>query len=368
MRLSRFFSLLLLPALLLGAGCAKNDPAPAPAPPPTVPPVAAPVVSLEQALRADLNATVFLAALRKTALLPALSAPAAPLTVLAPTNAAFAELTGTPFTTAASIEALPDAGPDVAELRRLVQYHLLPVQALSAMPAFERRTCPTLLPAADGTPLDVYIYNFAEGRLIVNGVRAARALVAGQAAGGGWVHALDHVLRPPARTLADELRERAEAPATEFSLFWQALQRPAAAPLLALLTDAQLDHTLLLPTDAGLLLTLRQRNPAWTSLAAVPDADLLHLLRLHFVPQAVPSTFLFHNEGRVATLAGGSDLASRLHFQGGFSHIDGNDWHFTVTTASGFSRRPGDAPAQLLDIDQLATNGLLHTLDLAIFP
>ena len=136
MRLSRFFSLLLLPALLLGAGCAKHDPAPAP--PPTVPPVAAPVVSLEQALRADLNATVFLAALRKTALLPALSAPAAPLTVLAPTNAAFAELTGTPFTTAASIEALPDAGPDVAELRRLVQYHLLPVQALSAMPASPR--------------------------------------------------------------------------------------------------------------------------------------------------------------------------------------------------------------------------------------
>lgn len=350
---SRYASLLLLllSGLLLGTACQKeSDPTP--------------VSSLEQILRDNPEYSTLYAGLRKTNLLPALQQSKF-LTVLAPTNAAFAELSGTPYTTATSIMALQDVG-QIEQLRRVLQYHLLPEQALNEVAEVEHKQFTTLLPAAGAAGNQLYLWHFS-GKIALNGLYTAWTDARGQHTVGGVVHALPHVLLPPARTLAEEVRQRA-ADGAEYGLFWEALQRPVAAPVLALLSDAQRDYTLLLPSNGGLLRTLRRMNPAWTSVAAVPDAALLRLLQLHCLPTRLPSYLLFKND-RNPTLAG-SQWDYALDFHGGFDlfGLKPYDASCQVMPHTNRHRLSEQEHPHLVALDQTATNGIIHLLDDAVQP
>ncbi|TGD82294.1 fasciclin domain-containing protein [Hymenobacter wooponensis] len=346
--------LLWLTGLAFLTACSK-EPADTPEPTP----------GLEKVLREQADYTTLVAALTKTDLLPALRS-AKPLTLLAPTNAAFAELQGTPYTSAPSIEALTDAH-QVAELRELLLYHMLPDQLLSSLKVFEDKPFTTLAAARGRNTTQLYIESW-DTRYYINGYLTAQTISPGESTDGGVVYSINHVLRPPTLTVADFLQNKAAQPSSGYTLFWQALQRPAASGLRTQLADASLQYTVLLPTDAGLLQTLRFLNPTWTDLAQVPDAQLLALVQLHVLPQHLTSFGMLGADKPFPTLAGTSWPQS-LTFKGSISLATIPPTHnLHVATYAQFTSVPEDQQPRITDLDILATNGVVHLVDAAVKP
>lgn len=267
-----------------------------------------------------------------------------PFTVLAPTNAAFAQL-GAPFNTAASINAIPAGDPQIATLRNILLYHVLAGRIAAAdFPAGASAQL-TQKPASASGVNDNTVYASKTGTTIrLNGTTSV--VTADVAASNGIIHAIDRVLMPPTGKISDIVVASASASPAQFTLLLQALQRPAAAALLTAAANPASNLTVFAPTDAAFQALLTQLGA--TSLSQVPDATLVAVLQLHIVGSRAFSTDL--SSGAVTTLGGPVTVAVNSNTVTVRGNGNGTN-NATVTTAN-----------------ILASNGVIHVIDRVLLP
>jgi len=303
---------------------------------------ATPAQNIVQVAQGNASFSTLVAAVTKADLGTTLSG-TGPFTVFAPTNDAFAKLAA-PFNNAANITAITDPA-QIATLRGILLYHVLPANVKAADIANGSSTATTARPASTvggGTINDntLYLTKNATGVSINGGTRVVTADVA---ASNGTIHAIDNVLMPPSQTIAGIVTASAtRATNPEFTLLLQALQRPAAAAILTAAGTQGANVTVFAPTDAAFRTLL---NGA--ALSSVSDADLTAILSRHVIAT-----------GRVFS----SDLAA-----GTVTTLGGP---VTVATAgTGFTVRGGTGTAaNITTANILATNGVVHIIDQVLRP
>ena len=245
-----------------------------------------------------------------------------PLTLFAPTDAAFGSLGDLP-----SDAALAD----------IVRYHLVSEQILFAdLPS--RDTLDTL----QGGPITVA----SDGTTVVlNGNDEVALTLADQRRGlNGVLYVLDVVLDAPESTLADRVARSAD-----LTTFANALDM---AGLSELLTDEG-PRTIFAPTDAAFAALPSEVRDA---LFADPAA-LAALLRYHVVADTALASGVLLGEGR-GTL---SSAATARHAEVGLTLT-----YNTVTSTPAQLQLNGQATLSATDLS--ATNGVLHKLDAVLTP
>ena len=334
---SPFLSLRRLPVLLatlLGvalASCSDDD-----TPPPT------PQPNIVQVAQSNPDFSTLVAAVVKADLATTLSG-TGPFTVLAPTNAAFAQLAA-PFNSAASITAITDPA-QVAALRSILLYHVLAGRKAAADFPTGASAQATAKPASATGVNDntVYVSKGSAG-VFING--STKVVTADVAASNGIIHAIDKVLLPPTSTIAGIVTAAAAGSPAQFRSLLAALQRPAVAAVLVAAASPSSNITVFAPTDAAFAALLTQLG--YTSLSQVSDATLLAVLQLHVVGSRVFSADL--SSGPVTTLGGPVTVA-----------VNGN-----AVTVRGNGN--GTNAANVVAANILATNGVVHVIDRVLQP
>lgn len=286
--------------------------------------------------------STLVAAVTKADLGTTLSA-AGPYTVFAPTNDAFAKLPA-PFNTAANITAITDQN-QISQLRGILLYHVIGADIMAADIPNGASSRVTARPASTvgGAAINdntLYLTKNSTG-VFING--STKVITADVDASNGTIHAIDNVLMPPTQTIAGIVAARAaNTAAPEFTLLLQALQRPAAATILAAASSNTANVTVFAPTDAAFRALL-----GTTPLSSVSDANLVAILSRHVI-----------SSGRVFS----SDLAA-----GTVATLGGN---VTVAAAgTGFTVRGGTGTAaNIMAANVLATNGVVHVINQVLQP
>ncbi|GAA4384782.1 hypothetical protein GCM10023186_27520 [Hymenobacter koreensis] len=289
--------------------------------------------NIVQLAQGNANLSTLVAAVQKADLVTTLSG-TTQLTVFAPTNDAFSQLPA-PFNNAQNITAITNTA-DIATLRNILLYH---VTAGDVKAADLRAQAYTTQAAAPNN--NIYVSKPAAGGVFING--NTRVTTADVDASNGVVHVIDRVLMPPSQSIAQIVTARASASTNpEFTLLLQALQRPAAAPILTAAASQTGNVTVFAPTDAAFRALLGNAQ-----LSSVSDADLTAILSRHVIGTGrVFSTDLA--PGTVATLGGNVTIAAA-------------GTGFTVRGASGTA-------ANITAANILATNGVVHVIDQVIRP
>lgn len=294
-----------------------------------------------QVAQSDARFSTLVAAVTKADLVTTLSG-TGPFTVFAPTNDAFAKLTGTPFTTAASITAITDPA-QIATLRGILLYHVVSGDIKAADIASGSSSQVTARPATSTTVNDntIYLTKNANG-VFING--STKVVVADIDAANGEIHAIDNVLMPPSQTIAGIVTAQASAGTPEFTLLLQALQRPAAAAILTAAANQSANVTVFAPTDAAFRALL-----GGAPLSSVSDADLTAILSRHVIAS-----------GRVFS----SDLVA-----GPVTTLAGANTATIAASGAGFTIRGGSGTAAtIVTANILATNGVVHVIDRVLQP
>ena len=283
--------------------------------------------------------SVLVAAATKAGLVPALSG-AGPLTVFAPTNAAFAQLPA-PFNTAASITAITDAA-QIATLTGILQYHVLGSRKAAADFATGASSQVTIRPvSATGINDNTVYLSKGSAGVFLNG--STQVTTADVPASNGIVHIINKVLMPPSGTVV------AAAVATpSLSILVQALQRPAAAALLAAANNPASNLTVFAPTNTAFAALLTELN--LPNLAAVPDATLVAVLQAHIVSGTRAFSTDLTNNQVVTTLNGPVTLG-----------VSG-----TGVTVRGPGN--GTTAANVALANVLTNNGVVHVIDRVLRP
>ncbi|UYZ63508.1 fasciclin domain-containing protein [Hymenobacter weizhouensis] len=299
--------------------------------------------NIVQVAQGNASFSVLVAAVTKADLGTTLSG-TGPFTVFAPTNDAFAKLQP-PFNTAANITAITDAN-QIATLRSILLYHVVGANIKAADIPAGASSRTTARPASSGVNDNTIYLTKSGANVFING--RTRVVTADVAASNGTIHAIDNVLMPPSQTIAQLVTSAASrATNPEFTLLLQALQRPAAAPILAAAGNAGVNVTVFAPTDAAFRALLGNN-----SLSSVSDADLTAILSRH----VISTGRVFSSDlaaGTVATLGGNVTIGTTT--SGGF----------TVRGGSGTAANIGNTAAT---VDILATNGVVHVIDQVIRP
>ncbi|MBC8083912.1 MAG: fasciclin domain-containing protein [Hymenobacter sp.] len=287
--------------------------------------------------------SILVAAVTKADLVTTLSG-TVPLTVLAPTNAAFAQLPA-PFNTAASITAIPAGDPQITALRNILLYHVLAGRKAAADFPTGASAQVTQKMASAGIN-DNTVYASKTGTTIrLNG--ATSVVTADVAASNGIIHAIDRVLMAPTRKISDIVTASAAGSSAEFTLLLQALGRPAAGVLLTAAADPAANLTVFAPTDAAFQALLVQFG--FTSLSQITDARLVEILQLHIVSSRNFSSDL--TNGQVVTTLGGPATIG----------VNG-----AAVTVRGAGNGPNNA--NVTSANMLATNGVVHVIDRVLLP
>ncbi len=331
--------MLALGSALLTTACNDDDDDPV-----TPPPSSSNIV---QVASSNPDFSILVAAVTKADLATTLSG-TTQLTVLAPTNAAFAKLAGTPldaFSTAAKINAVTDPA-QISALRSVLLYHVLAGRKAAADFPAGASAQVTQRPASAGVN-DNTVYASRNGNnVFLNG--GTRVVTADVAASNGIIHAIDNVLLPPSQTIAAIVAASASAAQPQFTQLLRALQRPAAAALLAAAANSGSNLTVFAPTDAAFQALLTSQN--LNNIDQVPDALLLNVLRLHIVNDARAFSSDLTNNQVVATLGGNVTVG--------------------VSNAAVTVRGQGNnnMPANVAIANVLATNGVVHAIDRVLLP
>ena len=262
-------------------------------------------------------------ALKKTGLTDALDKPGT-LTVFAPDNKAFA---AAGFPDAAAIDAAP-----VDVLKDILLYHVIG----SKIKAGD-------IPVADNTPVStlntkaVFVTK-KDGKVSVNGASVVKADIA---ASNGVIHGINKVLLPPSKNIVEIAQGN-----PDFTYLVAAVLRASAGTtnVAALLTgDGPL--TVFAPTNQAFI---NAGFPTIESINAANPDDLTPILAYHVIGARVFSTNLA--DGIMpATLNGGTVT---IGLAGGAT-VKGN----TNTT-----------PSNIVAVDILATNGVVHVIDQVLLP
>ncbi|MDF9795990.1 transforming growth factor-beta-induced protein [Catalinimonas alkaloidigena] len=285
--------------------------------------------------------TTLLAAVETAELEGALTDADATLTVFAPTNDAFtAYIDGSDFTDAAALLASE-------LLDEILLYHVLgatvPSSAIGAGPS----SAPSLYDNDEGGPgEEIYISNNGADGIFLNGY--AQVILPDLEEANGVVHVIDAVLVPPMSSIAEIVVAAAsDADSPQFTLLLAALQNAddTEGSLVELLSSEDGTYTVFAPTDQAFI------DAGFADVAAIEDADpalLRAVLLYHVVPAPVFSTDLA--SGAVTT-AGGADI--------------------TVTVADPVTiadLNEASADAEVIDVNILATNGVIHVINQVLLP
>jgi uncharacterized surface protein with fasciclin (FAS1) repeats len=304
--------------------------------------------NIVQVATANSNFSTLVAAVTKANLGADLSG-TTQLTVLAPTNAAFAKLAGTSldaFSTAAKINAVTDPG-QIAALRSVLLYHVLAGRKAAADFPNGASAQTTQKPAsANATDNVVYVSKGTAG-VFLNG--STKVETADVPASNGVIHAIDNVLLPPSQSIAEVVIGRTSGAQPEFTILLQALLRPAAAELVAAASNPAANLTVFAPTDAAFRALLPALNA--TSLDDIPDALLVAVLRLHIVNNVRAFSSDLTNNQAIPTLNGQSVTVG----------VNG-----AAVTVRGEGN--GTTAANVAIANLLATNGVVHVVDRVLLP
>ncbi|SFQ36120.1 fasciclin domain-containing protein [Hymenobacter arizonensis] len=275
---------------------------------------------------------------------------AGPFTVLAPTNAAFAQL-APPFNDAASINTIPAGDPRITTLRNILLYHVLPTRVAAADFPTGASSQTTAKPASATGVNDNTVYTSRTGNTIrLNGT--ASVATADVVASNGIIHAIDRVLTPPSTNIAGIVDAFATGSSPQFTVLRQVLQNPAVVSALAASTVSLSANngnvTVFAPTDAAFATLLTDLN--YTSLSDVPPATLAAVLALHVVNNNRAFSSDLTNSQVLTTLGGPVTVG-----------VTG-----TGVTLRGAGN--GTNNANVVTANVLATNGVVHVIDRVLRP
>lgn len=239
-----------------------------------------------------------------------------PITVFAPTDAAFAALP------AGTVDALL---ADIPALTDILLYHVLDGAAVSSGQLFDGQTATML----NGSDITVTINN----GVFINGTN--QVIVADIVVSNGILHVTDGVLLPP-------------APQLQNSIWDVIVGSPDHTTLEAVVGLAGLDgaldspgsYTVFAPTDAAFALV---PQPIIDGLIADPSGALTFILTYHVLPSQALSTDL--SDGMNVTTLAGIDV--NVSIINGSVYIN----HALVTVA-----------------DIITDNGVVHVIDAVIAP
>ncbi len=274
------------------------------------------------------------AAADKAGLVPALSDGASDLTVFAPTDAAFDTLATTlGFADAtAMVMAL-----DSATLRKILQYHVLPMRKTAADLASGGLSEATLY-VFEGSATTLKL-DTASGVKITDAVLTqANVTAADVAASNGTIHVIDKVLVPPGVLNIVQMAQLNP----DFSVLVEAV---VTAGLVSTLSDPG-PFTVFAPTDAAFTAALGELSLTKAQLLASPSLGAV--LTYHVVAGDV----------RAAAVMALSKPAVVGTVQGG---------NFSVGADLGITDAAGRV-ATLLATDVVASNGVIHVIDKVLLP
>jgi transforming growth factor-beta-induced protein len=282
-------------------------------------------------------------AARRAGLEAALSAPGAGLTVLAPSNEAWGLLSGQLGFN--SIQALIDALPP-ATLEAILRYHVLPTRLTREQLTAGGPSQPTLLTQnAANVPLAL---DFSSGFTITDPVgREAFANLFNIVADNGLFHVIDRVMLPEG--LLTVLQTVSSNPERFRGLIGAIGSAPNVAgsvppSVRTTLNDASAQLTLFAPLNSAF-------TAAASALATLTPAQLDTVLRHHALGQRVLSSQIPFGTP-VATLSGQTITILNNAVPPAIATIDDS----TSTNAN------------IVAVDILCTNGVIHAVDKALLP
>ncbi len=256
-----------------------------------------------------------------------------PLTVFAPTNAAFdalaVELTGNANATGSAL--LTAANRPL--LRTVLQYHVLSSEVTAArIPFGEAITTAegSIFKIEDGTPPTIQDERNRLANITTTDVEASN----------GVVHVIDRVLLPSDQNIAQVAQALAAQTPGQFSVVLEAVNASGLAPTLA----GTQPFTVFVPTDAAFAALLTELGVTRDQLLA-NRALLTQVLSYHVVPGRVLEVDLPVGS-RVATVETGA---------------------FTVNAPLTITDERGRI-ANITSTDTFANNGVIHVIDRVLLP
>lgn len=258
-------------------------------------------------------------------------------TVLAPNNAAFAQLPA-PFNSAASISAISNP-QQIEALRQILRFHI--VQGRFNAAQFVNGAYNTYKNAAVPFENQVFVSRNLPGDVFING--ASKVIAANVQATNGVIHVIDKVLLPPSNDVA-----QIAAANGNFTALVAALKKTG------LLNNVSMpgNITVFAPTDAAFAQLPAPLNNA-ANISAISDAGtintLRNVLRYHVINGRVFSPSLRDNIS-VPTLLAGENVTIQL---------------------TGGPKVKGDGNpvgSNIVLTDLLARNGVIHVIDRVLLP
>lgn len=266
--------------------------------------------------------SILKSAVVKADLATTLSGPG-PFTVFAPNNDAFV---------ASGIPASAIAGIPAEQLKSILLYHTLGAKVVSAdVPAGPNAAVTT---AGGGT---VYVTKNNTG-VYVNGWKVTTADIP---ASNGVVHAIEHVLMPPAGNLV----EVAQANPNLTYLVAAVLRASEGSTNVAQVLSGTNPLTVFAPTNQAFI------DAGFPTIASIQQADpatLTTILTYHVVAARAFSSDL--SDGQNLTTVNGGKIKIAL---GGGTTVKGNG---------------NSAPSKITAVNIMATNGVVHVIDRVLLP
>jgi transforming growth factor-beta-induced protein len=239
------------------------------------------------------------------------------LTVLAPTDEAFARIGITPWNVGR-----------VENLEEILLYHVLggKVRSTDLTEGF----VPTVNRAAVEVSLDGGVF-FNDAEVVLADIHALN----------GIIHVIDQVLMPPTATLWEIVEGN-----DSFSILQTAIE---TAGLVGVLDDPNANFTVFAPTDDAFVALLSELGLTAEQLLALPNLDVV--LLYHVLGGRVFSSDL--SDGLTVEMTSGEDISFDLDNAAGPSIIDVNGRAIPLNTG-------------LLNIQ--ANNGVAHVIDRVLLP
>jgi transforming growth factor-beta-induced protein len=280
--------------------------------------------------------SALVAAARRAGLESALAADGANLTVLAPTNEAWANLSGQ--LGFRSIQALIDALP-VDMLAQILSYHVLPTRLTKADLLAGGASQPTLL-TRDGSPVSLPLNTANNGVRITDEIgREAITNLFDVPADNGLFHVIDTVMMPAGLLT---VLQTVQSDPERFRSLAQTIGGASGsnAALITALNDAGGDYTVFAPVNDAF-------RSASTVLAPLNPDQVRVLLQYHALGQRVPASAIAFGTP-VATLAGQN-----------ITFVAGSPPSIDDTSATN---------ANITATDILCSNGFVHVIDKVLLP
>jgi uncharacterized surface protein with fasciclin (FAS1) repeats len=258
-------------------------------------------------------------------------------TVLAPNNAAFAQLPA-PFNNAANISAITDAAT-INTLRQIIRYHVVPGKRNAAQ--FTNGNYQTFNSPATPGANQITVGRAIDGGVFING--NTQVIAVDVAATNGVIHVIDKVLFPPTQDIAQIAISNGS-----FTALVAALKKTGLANVASLAGNT----TVFAPTDAAFAQLPAPLNNA-ANIRGITDQATINTLKsvllYHLVPARVFSVDL--REGLQAP----TNLPNKT---------------LTVSLAGGAKvKGSGNATgSNIVAVNILARNGVIHVIDQVLLP